>query len=103
MKTAQCVGLVSFGALQSRLPPFGAHCHSPLHPLSRRSPDMRIVVIIFLVLIVASLASALVFLVKDRGTGSRTVRALALRVGLSITLFLLLMAGFASGLIPGKL
>jgi hypothetical protein len=64
---------------------------------------MRFVVITFLVLIVASLASALVFLVKDRGTGSRTVRALALRVGLSITLFLLLMAGFASGLIPGKL
>ncbi len=64
---------------------------------------MRIVVVIFLVLIVASLGSALLFLVRDKGTGKRTARALALRVGLSITLFLLLMAGFASGLITGKL
>lgn len=64
---------------------------------------MRIVVLVFLLLIVASLGSALVFLVRDRGTGGRTARALALRVGLSITLFLLLMAGFATGLITGKL
>jgi hypothetical protein len=64
---------------------------------------MRIVVIAFLVLIVASLASALGFLLRDRGQGSRTAKALAIRVGLSITLFLLLMAGFASGLIDGKL
>ncbi|HRP95822.1 MAG TPA: twin transmembrane helix small protein [Rhodocyclaceae bacterium] len=64
---------------------------------------MRFVVITFLVLIVASLGSALVFLVRDRGTGTRTARALAVRVGLSITLFVLLMAGFASGLITGKL
>lgn len=64
---------------------------------------MRIAVIAFLVLIVASLASALGFLLRDRGRGARTARALAIRVGLSITLFLLLMAGFASGLIDGKL
>ncbi|NMG33084.1 twin transmembrane helix small protein [Azoarcus sp. TTM-91] len=64
---------------------------------------MRIAVIAFLVLIVASLASALGFLLRDRGQGTRTARALAIRVGLSITLFLLLMAGFASGLIDGKL
>jgi hypothetical protein len=31
------------------------------------------------------------------------VTALALRVGLSATLFLLLMAGYYFGLIPGKL
>lgn len=64
---------------------------------------MRIVVVIFLVLIITSLGSALLFLIRDKGAGTRTVRALALRVGLSITLFLLLMAGFASGLITGKL
>ncbi|HRP76128.1 MAG TPA: twin transmembrane helix small protein, partial [Rhodocyclaceae bacterium] len=64
---------------------------------------MRIVVVIFLVLIITSLGSALLFLIRDKGTGTRTVRALAFRVGLSITLFLLLMAGFASGLITGKL
>lgn len=65
---------------------------------------MRIVVIVFLVMIIASLGSALLFLLRDRGNGgTRVARALAIRVGLSITLFVLLMAGFASGLIDGKL
>ena len=47
--------------------------------------------------------SALVFLVRDRGRGRRTARALALRVGLSLALFVLLIAGFASGLITQRL
>ncbi len=64
---------------------------------------MRIVVIVFLVLIVGSLASALVFLLRDRGSRERTARALALRVGLSLTLFLLLMAGYATGFITQRL
>ena len=64
---------------------------------------MKIVVVIFVILILASLGSALFFLITDRGQSKRTVRALALRVGLSITLFLLLMAGYYFGLIPGKL
>lgn len=65
---------------------------------------MRIFVIVFLVMIVATLGSALLFLLRDRGKGgTRVARALAIRVGLSITLFVLLMAGFASGLIDGKL
>ncbi len=63
---------------------------------------MRIVVVVFLVLIVGSLLSALGFLLRDKG-GQRTARALALRVGLSITLFVLLIVGYASGLITGKL
>ena len=61
---------------------------------------MRLVVILFLVLIVASLASGLYYLVKDKGQSDRTVKALTVRVGLSIALFLLLMLGFYSGLIP---
>lgn len=65
---------------------------------------MRIVVIVFLIAIVASLASALVFLFRDRGRDStRMVKALAVRVGLSILLFILLAAGYYSGLITGKL
>ncbi|MBL8438119.1 MAG: twin transmembrane helix small protein [Zoogloeaceae bacterium] len=64
---------------------------------------MRLVVILMLILIVASLGSALAFLVRDRGKGTRTVRALAVRVGLSIGLFILLMAGYATGLIQTKL
>ena len=64
---------------------------------------MKIVVILFVLLILASLGSALFFLITDRGQSKRTVKALALRVGLSLTLFLVLMAGYYFGLIPGKL
>lgn len=61
---------------------------------------MKIVIVAFLVLIVASLGSALYYLLKDKGTGQRTVKALTLRVVFSIALFLLLMAGYWFGLIP---
>ncbi|HPR07527.1 MAG TPA: twin transmembrane helix small protein [Denitromonas sp.] len=64
---------------------------------------MRIVVVLFLVAILISLGSALTFLLRDNGKGPRVVRALTLRVGLSIGLFLLLMVGFATGIIPGRL
>ena len=64
---------------------------------------MRYVVIAMLVLIVASLASAAVYMVRDRSDSKRMVKALALRVGLSILLFLALMASYYFGLIPGRL
>jgi hypothetical protein len=60
------------------------------------------VVILLLVAIVGSLASALYFLVTDRGQTNRTVKALAVRVGLSLTLFIALMAAYYFGLIPGR-
>ncbi|GMV02261.1 MAG: hypothetical protein AMXMBFR52_19170 [Burkholderiales bacterium] len=43
------------------------------------------------VLIIGSLASALVFLIRDRGRTRNTMRALGLRVGLSIALFLFIL------------
>lgn len=61
---------------------------------------IKLIVVAMLLLIVGSLASALVFLYKDRGTGTRTAKALTTRVALSITLFVLLMAGFYFGIIP---
>jgi hypothetical protein len=61
---------------------------------------MRIAVLLFIVLILASLASALYYLIKDKGQSDRTVRMLTVRVGLSLTLFLLLMGGYYFGLIP---
>jgi cation transporter-like permease len=64
---------------------------------------VKIVVIVFLVAIVASLGSALYYLVTDRGGSKRVVKALALRVGLSLTLFILLMAAYYFGLIQGKI
>jgi hypothetical protein len=65
---------------------------------------MRIVVIIFIVLIIASLGSALVYMMRDREPGStRMVKALAVRVGFSITLFVLLMLGYYFGFITQRL
>jgi hypothetical protein len=64
---------------------------------------MRYVVIGMLVLIVASLGSALFFVFQDRSNSRRAVTALALRVGLSLVLFLLLMAGYYFGFIPERL
>ena len=64
---------------------------------------VKFVVILFLVFIVASLGSALYFMVKDKGQGERTVRALTVRITLSVVLFVLLMLGFYFGFITGKL
>ncbi len=61
---------------------------------------MRIVALLFIFLILASLASALYYLIKDKGQSDRTVRMLTVRIGLSLTLFLLVMGGYYFGLIP---
>ena len=52
---------------------------------------MKIFVAIAFILIIASLSSALVFLMKDKGRSKRTVQALAFRVGFSVILFLLIL------------
>jgi hypothetical protein len=70
---------------------------------TRAVPVLKIIVILIFIAILASLGSALFFLVTDRGQSKRTVKALAMRVGLSLGLFLLLMAGYYFGLIPGKI
>lgn len=62
---------------------------------------IKIIVVIMLALIVGSLFSALVFMYKDQGRSKRTVKALTARIALSISLFVLLMAAFYFGLIPG--
>lgn len=60
---------------------------------------MRIIVFLFLAVILFSLGSALYYLIKDKGQSDRTVKALTLRITLSIVLFFLLMLGFYFGLI----
>lgn len=52
---------------------------------------MKIFVAIAFVLIVASLGSALFYLMRDKGQSNNTVKALALRVGLSVALFISLL------------
>ena len=59
----------------------------------------KIVVVILLAIILISLASGLIFLIRDKGKSDRTVKSLTLRIVLSIALFILLFIGFAAGLI----
>ena len=59
----------------------------------------KVLVVVLLLAILASLASGLVFLIRDKGQSERTVKSLTLRVALSIALFLLLLFGYAAGLI----
>lgn len=63
---------------------------------------MRIIALLFIVFILASLASALYYLIKDKGQSDRTVKMLTVRVVLSLTLFILLMGGYYFGLIPAN-
>ncbi len=52
---------------------------------------MRFVVILAFLGILGSLASALVYLMRDKGGTNRTVNALTVRIGLSIALFLFVL------------
>jgi hypothetical protein len=52
---------------------------------------MKIFVAIAFLLIIASLGSALFYLMRDKGQSNNTVKALALRVGLSVALFISLL------------
>lgn len=56
-------------------------------------------IVLVLLAILFSLFSGMMFLVKDKGQSERTVRALTVRIALSVALFVLLMIAFATGLI----
>ena len=52
---------------------------------------MKWIIVVAFILIVGSLASAMFFLIRDRGRTRNTARALGFRVGFSIALFLLIL------------
>jgi hypothetical protein len=57
----------------------------------------KVIVIGVMVIILLSLGSALLYLVKDMGKGTRVVKALTIRIAISLTLFILLIVSFAMG------
>ena len=61
---------------------------------------MKIVIAVLLVLVVVSLFTGLYFMYKDKGNSKRVVNALTIRVGLSITIIVILMGSYFLGLIP---
>jgi hypothetical protein len=60
---------------------------------------IKLVILLAFAGILLSLGSALVFLVKDKGDSDRTLRALTVRIGLSVGLFVFIMALAATGVI----
>jgi hypothetical protein len=55
---------------------------------------IKIFIVLFLLIILYSLASSFFFLVRDKGQGDRTVRRLTWRIGLSLVLFVLLWVAY---------
>ena len=60
---------------------------------------IKYIIISLLIAILASLGSALYFLINDKTGGKRTAKALTWRIGLSLTLFIILMVAFSFHLI----
>ena len=59
----------------------------------------KVLIILVMLIILISLGSGIVFLVKDEGKTKRTVKALTWRIALSIGLFIFLILGFSFGFI----
>lgn len=60
---------------------------------------MKIIVILLFLAALGSLATAMVFLVKDKGQTNRTAKALTYRIGISVFIFALLMFAYFAGFI----
>ncbi len=63
---------------------------------------MRIIIVLALAGILFSLGSALVYLIRDKGTTNRTVNALTIRVGISVALFLFILFSYWMGWIEPR-
>ncbi|HQZ45132.1 MAG TPA: twin transmembrane helix small protein [Usitatibacteraceae bacterium] len=62
---------------------------------------MKIVVILLLLAVIASLFSGLYFVYRDKGGTNRAVVALTVRIALSLLVFLILVGSYFFGLVPG--
>ncbi len=56
-------------------------------------------IVAFLLVILYNLGAGLYYMMVDKGTTDRTVRALTWRIGLSVLLILLLILGILTGVI----
>jgi len=63
---------------------------------------MRIVIVVLLLAVVASLFSGLFFVYKDKGNSNRAVISLTIRIGLSLLVFAILMVSYKMGWIGDR-
>ncbi|WP_045227063.1 twin transmembrane helix small protein [Methyloterricola oryzae] len=59
----------------------------------------KTLIVFVLIMIIASLGTAMVYLLKDRERSPRTVKALTARIGMSLALFFLLLLGYRAGIL----
>ncbi|HET7174390.1 MAG TPA: twin transmembrane helix small protein [Gammaproteobacteria bacterium] len=59
----------------------------------------RLIIILVLIAILGSLFSGMYFMIRDRGRSTRSVKALSIRIGLSLLLFALLVIAYLTGII----
>jgi len=64
---------------------------------------MKIVILVLLLAVVASLFSGLYFVYRDKGTTNRAVISLTIRIVLSVLVFVLLMASYYFGWVGERL
>ncbi len=65
---------------------------------------MKIVILVLLFAVIVSLFSGLFFIYKDKGQSNRAVKALTVRIVLSVAVFVLLIVSYYFGLLgtPGN-
>ncbi len=59
----------------------------------------KLIIVLLLLFVIVTLFTALYHLNKNQGDSSRVVRTLAIRIGMSVVIFLLLWVGMYFGLI----
>jgi hypothetical protein len=57
----------------------------------------KLLIIAFLIVILWNLGAGLYYMMVDKGTTDRTVRSLSWRIGISVVLILIVVAGIATG------
>jgi len=60
---------------------------------------LKIIIVLIFLSIITSLGIALYQLIKNKKSSEKTVKALSYRIGISLTLFILLSIAFMTGLI----
>ena len=64
---------------------------------------MKIIILVLVAAVIASLFAGLYFVYKDKGNSTRAVKWLTIRVALQALIIALLLGGFVFGFITGKL
>ena len=64
---------------------------------------MKILILVLIVAVIASLFAGLYFIYKDKGDSTRAVKALTVRVVLQAIIIALLLGGFVLGMIQNRL